>query len=166
MIRKILVALDGSQPARRAFDLAVVIAKAFDAELILLHILSDQPLAESERQLVETEYQVQLQAALGGSAARGSVGTSPGIDIAIRAGIGREILTRAEDAARRKGLASVRTILKDGDAASNILEVGESEQPDLLVLGSRGLGGMQRLLMGSVSQKVSHVTKCNVVIVK
>jgi len=50
-------------------------------------------------------------------------------------------------------LKSVRNMLADGDPASVILEVADKEKPDLLVMGSRGLGGIQRLLTGSVSQK-------------
>jgi nucleotide-binding universal stress UspA family protein len=56
--------------------------------------------------------------------------------------------------------------LRDGDPASVIIEVANDEKPDLLVMGSRGLGGMQRLLLGSVSQKVSHSAGCTVTIVK
>jgi nucleotide-binding universal stress UspA family protein len=53
-------------------------------------------------------------------------------------------------------------MLADGDPASVILEVADKEKPDLLVMGSRGLGGIQRLLTGSVSQKVCNSAGCTV----
>jgi nucleotide-binding universal stress UspA family protein len=43
--------------------------------------------------------------------------------------------------------------------------VNESQDADLLVVGSRGLGGFKRLLLGSVSQQVAHHAACPVVIV-
>jgi nucleotide-binding universal stress UspA family protein len=47
-----------------------------------------------------------------------------------------------------------------------ILEVADEEKPDLLVMGSRGLGGIQRLLTGSVSQKVYNSAGCTVIVVR
>ena len=153
MVRKILIAHDGSTQARKALDFAIDIAKAFDAELVLLHVVSDQPLTEIERHWVQTEYQHDLQ--------QGSA-----LDLQIRTLMGRETLTNAEKEAVRKNARSVRTMLSDGDPASTIVEVADKEKPDLLVVGSRGLGGVQRLLIGSVSEKVCKSAGCAVVIVK
>jgi nucleotide-binding universal stress UspA family protein len=47
-----------------------------------------------------------------------------------------------------------------------ILKIADQEKPDLLVMGSRGLGGIQRLLTGSVSQKVHNSAECTVVVVR
>jgi nucleotide-binding universal stress UspA family protein len=153
VIRKILIAHDGSTQARKALHFAIDMAKAFDAELVLLHVISDQPLTETERHWVQTEYQHDLQ--------QGS-----GLDLQIRTLMGRETLTNAEREAVHNKVQSVRTMLSDGDPASTIVEVAEKEKPDLLVLGSRGLGGIQKLLIGSVSEKVCKSAECTVVIVK
>ena len=51
MIRKIVVAHDGSTQAGKALDLAIDLAKAFDAALLVLHVKSSQPLTEGERRL-------------------------------------------------------------------------------------------------------------------
>ena len=53
--------------------------------------------------------------------------------------------------------------LCEGQAADVLVE--ESEGAEVLVVGSRGLGGFARLVLGSVSQHVSHHAKCPVVIV-
>jgi nucleotide-binding universal stress UspA family protein len=55
------------------------------------------------------------------------------------------------------------TIVREGQAATVLLE--EAEHADLLVLGSRGLGGFRGLLLGSVSQQCAHHASCPVVIV-
>ena len=176
-MRKILVALDGSTQAGKALDLAIDMAKAFDAELMAIHIISDKPLTEAERRLAETEYQSEVRQALSGSqfiagpgltqmTVESLIQTSVDVGLSIRTAIGRHVVSHAEEDAKRKGVASVKTKLEDGEPATVIVEVANKEKPDLLVMGSRGLGGIQELLMGSVSHKVSHAAPCSVVIVK
>jgi nucleotide-binding universal stress UspA family protein len=177
MIGKILVAVDGSTQAGKALDLAIDMAKAFAAELTVLHIISEQALTEGERRLAGSEYQAEVLQAVGGSQFTAPLGSAPmsvedlvgasySVGVAIRTAIGRAIVDRAETDARSQRVTSVKTVLRDGDPASVIIEVANDEKPDLLVMGSRGLGGMQRLLLGSVSQKVSHSAGCTVTIVK
>ena len=177
MIQKIVVAHDGSTQAGKALDLAIDLAKAFDAELLVLHVKSSQPMTEGERRLAQTEYQNEVQQALAGSALLSELGgipttvddlirTSYDVGVEIRTAIGRGIINNAEQAARSKQMKSTRTMLADGDPASVILEVADKEKPDLLVMGSRGLGGIQKLLTGSVSQKVCNSAECTIVVVK
>ena len=47
-----------------------------------------------------------------------------------------------------------------------ILGIAEKESADLIVLGSRGLGALSGLVMGSVSQKIVQLAPCPVLIVK
>ena len=177
MIKKILVALDGSTQADKALDVAVDMTKAFAAELMAIHVTSDKPLTEGESRLAESEYQADVLQALKGSGlladsavtqatAEGLMRTSRDVALVVHTELGRKILSHAEEDAKRKGVTSVKTALQDGDPATVILEVVYNEKPDLLVMGSRGLGGIQGLLMGSVSHKVSHAAPCSVVIVK
>jgi nucleotide-binding universal stress UspA family protein len=64
MVRRILVAFDGSEPANKALDLAIDMAKAFGAELQAIHVISNKPLTDGERRLAESEYQADVQQAL------------------------------------------------------------------------------------------------------
>jgi nucleotide-binding universal stress UspA family protein len=177
MIKKILVALDGSTQAGKALDLAVDIAKAMNAEMAFIHVISDKPLAEGERRLAETEYAAEIRQALSSpevTVGPGSTQTDPEnllrtsykVGLAIRTVIGRRIVQRAEQDARKKGVNSVKTMLADGDPAAMIVDAAGREKPDLLIMGSRGLSGIRELFMGSVSHKVSHSAPCSVVIVK
>ncbi len=77
MIRKILVALDGSAQAGKALGLAIDMARAFGAELMVVHIVSSQPLTEGERQLAETEYAAEVRQALSGSQSIAGPGLTP-----------------------------------------------------------------------------------------
>ena len=53
-----------------------------------------------------------------------------------------------------------------GDPADSILAVAESVKADLIVVGARGIGAVQRFLRGSVSTKVAHHSPCDVLIVE
>ena len=172
MIKKILVAVDGSPPSRKALDVAVSIAKSARADLTILHVLSERTLTKGERQLIQSEYQVQIQGARRSSIPRkltnvdGLVGTNVSAGVAVPTAIGRAILSRAKEIAYAAGVSSVRTVLADGDPASTILGRQEKDRPDLLIVGSRGLGGVKRLWMGSVSQRLSQSSKRSVLLVK
>jgi nucleotide-binding universal stress UspA family protein len=62
------------------------------------------------------------------------------------------------------GELDVETAAVEGQAARVLLDA--SREADLLVVGSRGLGGFRELLLGSVSQQCAHYSTCPVVIVR
>lgn len=60
----------------------------------------------------------------------------------------------------------IRTELVEGSAAQAIIEVAETRECDVIVMGSRGLGTLAGLLLGSTSQKVVAHAPCPVLIVR
>lgn len=78
---------------------------------------------------------------------------------------GQEVLTRAEADARARGVPC-RTVLREGPVADEIVRLATEEQADLLIVGSRGLTGIRRLLLGSISNEVAVKAPCPVLIVK
>jgi nucleotide-binding universal stress UspA family protein len=58
------------------------------------------------------------------------------------------------------------TASRSGDPATAILEIAEQEDPDLVVLGTRGLSTAERWLVGSVSTKVLHHARCSVLVAR
>jgi nucleotide-binding universal stress UspA family protein len=178
MVRKILIAHDGSEHARKAFDLAANMACTSSGELQILYVTSDQPLTEAEQRLAETEYATEVGSAVGeiawpaGPAEGARIGlgsllrTSRDVDLTVRRVIGRRIVADAAEAARSKGVTHVSTAVEAGDPAGVILRQAESFGADLLVVGSRGLGNIAGILLGSVSHKVANAAKCSVLIVK
>ena len=60
----------------------------------------------------------------------------------------------------------IRTVVLVGSAEDKIVEFANKQNVDLIVMGSKGLKGMSRLLMGSVSRSVSEKVKCSVMIVR
>jgi nucleotide-binding universal stress UspA family protein len=75
------------------------------------------------------------------------------------------VLKRAAHDALAKGV-EVETHVREGDPAEVLIDVANEQNADLIVVGSRGLAGIKRFLLGSVSNKVSHHASCSVMIVR
>jgi nucleotide-binding universal stress UspA family protein len=59
-----------------------------------------------------------------------------------------------------------KSILLRGDDATEIIDYEKTHQIDLIVAGARGLSGMRRLLLGSLTRKLLHYAGCSVLVVK
>ena len=77
----------------------------------------------------------------------------------------RKILSDALEFFKNKNI-SARTIFKEGHPAEVITKVASEEGFDMIVIGSRGLGGLKKLFLGSVSGAVVHEAKTSVLTVK
>ncbi|HWP97621.1 MAG TPA: universal stress protein [Syntrophomonadaceae bacterium] len=65
-----------------------------------------------------------------------------------------------------KSEIKVKTVVESGSPADTILDVAEKQKYDLIVIGNRGLNQVQRLFLGSVSNKVINLAPCSVLVVK
>ena len=174
MIKHILAATDGSDPAGKAVDLAAAVAAKFDAELTIIHVIVHGHQADEMRHLAEAEHIVKqagpaLPNISGITGTLGDVFTveRPRVETdRIVAAFGEIIVDRAIVRAKEAGARTVsgRTIL--GDYADAILKTADDTGVDMIFLGSRGLGGLRELLLGSVSHKVTQRAKCSVVNVR
>ena len=145
MIRKILVAIDGSEHALRAARLAADLAKKFEAALHVVQVVSPPLVTKELEEFAHAER----------------------IDIATSQGIASQyLLGPAESIAQAAGVRTVLTDVLTGDPAERLLDYARDQKIDLIVLGRRGLGRVQGLLMGSVSFKVNSLADCPVLTVK
>ena len=78
----------------------------------------------------------------------------------------KEGLNKIESILQREGIPFETKVLEDSDAAEAICEYAKFYNYDLIILGSRGIGGIKGLLLGSVSNKVLQLAHCPVTIVK
>jgi nucleotide-binding universal stress UspA family protein len=146
MINAILVAIDGSDSALKALDLACEIAVANDARVLLLHAVSNRGSSQEERGFSELEH-------------------VDGEPYETRDSIAeRQIMAIARSQARANGVKNVETAVVQGDPAQVIIEY--SKDFDMTVMGRRGLGPFKGLMQGSVSQKVSQLSGAACVTVK
>ncbi len=67
--------------------------------------------------------------------------------------------------ARRKGVQEFALELGDGDPVERILEVAKRLKADTIVMGHRGLRDIEALTLGSVSNEVSRLAPCDVVMI-
>ena len=140
MLKKILVAVDGSQPSLRALDLASEIAEKFDAGLVMIYVIRDMQLPEAMREMAEVELVRETR-------------------LTTMKKIAEEILGEAAARARARGATKVEAEIRPGDPAGAVLRYAAEEAVDLIVMGSRGLGQVEGMLLGSVSRKVSNLAK-------
>jgi len=167
MIDTILIPVDGSASARKAVQFGSDLAVQYSARVVLLHILLRQNLAEALRGLSLAESDaggglegldealanVRLDRILAASREDGS---PPREALEFLAS---KIIGTSEEIARAKGVTHITTAVEDGDPAKRILEYSEKENADVIVMGARGLSGVEGLLLGSVSQKVGHLAR-------
>ncbi len=153
MYSKIIAALDESQLSRKAFQQSLSLAKAFDAELMLVNVVSP----------LEARYQNTVS--LIGSGYR-SDGTNEVAEaewqalVANRLDYLQSLVNEAEDAGITTDL-----IQEIGQPAQQICESAKEWQADLIVIGSHGRKGLNELIIGSVSNYVSHHVPCAVLLV-
>lgn len=151
MREKILVAIDGSDHAWKALDLAVAFVRAREAELVVLHVVPNEPAPEVLRAFAKAEH-------LPYEEERARFHDSRLL--------GDRLTLSAEQRARAAGLQAVRGRTAEGHPADQILAVAADEAVDMIVLGSRGLSDAKALFLGSVSHKVANHATCTCVTVK
>ena len=138
MVSTVAVGVDGSSTAGEAVQMAAELARRFDAQLVLL-----------------SAYRRPGGAASHASDEEASWATDP-------AARQRESLARTEDSLRQTGVRC-SALVGEGDPADVLVRLAEQCEADLLVLGNKG---MERRVLGSVPNTVSHKAGCSVLIVK
>lgn len=176
MVRKVLIAVDGSEHARKAVEFGADLAAKYGAEVVLVHVLLRGDLSENLRHLAEVEYHT----AEAGKTISEAIAKIPaarfpaasltpeaaqGPDAALRA-VADYVLSEAERAAEAHGIAKVSRQVEDGDPVKRILEVARDTKADLIVTGARGLSDLKALMVGSVSHRLAHLAPVTCVTVR
>ena len=174
MFKTILVAADGSRFAERAVEAASGLAALAGARLVVFHVLHRR-LPEELLHMAEVEHLVEPaetgpRALAGGPGATAALGgrrlaEAAEVEDAIAA-IGQRVVEEAQGVARRAGVKEIAARIETGDPARQILAAAKADNADLIVLGRRGLGALEGLLMGSVSSKVAGLADCACLTVK
>jgi nucleotide-binding universal stress UspA family protein len=138
MISTVAVGTDGSKTAEEAVKEATEIARRFDAKLVLLSAFKESGGWPGEAQDIERQW---------AENSRARVTT-----------IIERIARHLED----DGI-DCETRVAQGDAAETLVKLAEECGADLLVIGNRG---MQRRVLGSVPNTVTHKASCSVLVVK
>ena len=142
VFERILVGYDGSDNAERALTRAIQVAKQFKAEVRIVVVADTMSYAV---------------AASGGLYRRFNEQTK---ENAVN------LASAALDTAKAAGLKDVYASDEEGQPADMILTLATEYKVNLIVVGRRGVRGLERFLMGSVSSAVINNAKCDVLVVK
>jgi nucleotide-binding universal stress UspA family protein len=148
---KVVLAIDGSEEASRAAEAAVELCEKTGSELHVVHVGEDFYLtAVTDLDLV----------------ARTRVAQEYTESEANFEQIAREVLDAEVEKVEAAGGTVAQAHLRVGRADAEIVGLAEEIEAGLVVLGSRGLGGVKRALMGSVSYSVVRHAHCPVLVVR
>jgi nucleotide-binding universal stress UspA family protein len=145
---KIVAATDFSEDSSLALTYTQELAQKFSGEVVLLHV--DQPLAP-----------VMMTPELG-----------PAMDVGAMGRIAEEQRMLAQKeldkiaGKLREGGLKVKVLLKVGSPFLEILHTAQSENADLIVLGTHGRTGLAHVLMGSVAERVVQKAPCPVLTIR
>jgi nucleotide-binding universal stress UspA family protein len=151
---RILLATDGSSEAELATQTAVDLARMSDSELHVIHVLDVAPSAMLYPEATDPE---------------GIEMPDPILEEDLEQSSeqrGRELLDAEVERVRAVGGTVAQAHLTMGDAAREITHLAEDLGAGLVVIGSRGRGGIKRALMGSVSDSVVRHAHCPVLVVR
>lgn len=141
--RKILIPIDGSAHSVKAVSHGRLLAECFNAEVGLLFVLGIfqelQPFTQMSVNYISEKFYDEAQE------------------------YGQKVL---DDTAALLPSVAVTTFLEIGSPAEVITEFSKANGYDLIVIGSRGLGLIKGVVMGSVSSHVVHNAPCPVMVVK
>ena len=146
VLSKILLPTDGSRNSLRAARYAAEIAKKCGSKVTLLHVIESTPIASSPieigidaRLVVENETKIKER--------------------------GKKVIEKTKKPFDRYSVP-VETKYFYGHTVRAIVETAEKENFDVIIIGSRGLGGVKRLVLGSVANAVTHQASCPVFIIR
>jgi nucleotide-binding universal stress UspA family protein len=152
MVKKILVATDGSEPAERALNYALDLAESTSAEVVIVSVVPPVlvPIIHEDPRVTPLITSRDLER----------------IDSRMRTIYENSLSEALAKARSRKPGLKVSTMLAEGRPADTIAGIAEREGFDLIVMGSRGLHGISEFLLGSTTHRVADISKIPLLIVK
>lgn len=147
MYKHILCAVDGSDHALKAAEVAADLAGKYGAALTFLTVTKELKLTDELKRFMQVEH-------LTGSPQY------------VLDEMTDRVLDEAREMARQHGIQSPKSEVKTGNPARVIVNFAERNNVDAIVLGGRGMGDIEGTLLGSVSHKVASLAKCTCITVK
>ena len=147
MYKHILCAVDGSDHALKAAEVAADLAEKYGSQLTFLTVTKELKLTDELKRFIQVEH-------LAGSPQY------------VLDEMTDRVLDEAREKARRHGVQSAKTEVKTGHPARVIVNFAERNNVDAIVMGGRGMGDLEGTLLGSVSHKVASMAKCTCITVK
>ncbi|RFU65995.1 universal stress protein [Peribacillus glennii] len=139
--KKILVAVDGSEEADRAFKKAVEISKRNDAEIVLGHVIDTR-----------------------------NFPTIEAYDLTIRdrtETFANELIEKYKAEAAEAGIKEITIDIEVGNPKVKIAkDMAKKHWADLIICGATGLNAIERIMIGSVSEHITRYARCDVLVIR
>lgn len=133
-IKKVLIAMDYDETSQKVAEVGFSMANALNAETILLHVISEQPVYYSSY-----TYMRELQ-------------------VDILGDLKKATQVFLDKAKKHLGDESIKTILKEGDIAEAILKTAKEFNVDIIIIGSHSRKWLENIIMGSQAEEVLKKT--------
>jgi nucleotide-binding universal stress UspA family protein len=143
---EILVALDGSPLAEAALEPAVEVARLWDAELSLVQIVRPILPTDDPRLTLPASYSDQVTA--------------------IRRESAQDYIRDVAEGVRDAGIRASGVAVIGNSVPETLIELAEPERVSLMVVATHGLGGLRRMVLGSVADKVVRGANVPVLVVR
>lgn len=143
-MKKVLIALDYDPTATKVAEIGFSMAKAMNAEVTLLHVISDPVYYSS----------VEYSPIMGFN---GYVETGA-LQMNSIEELKKASLHFLDKSRTHLGDNTIQTIVEEGDFAESILKTAKNIHADVIVMGSHSRKWLQNIILGSVSEKVLHNT--------
>jgi nucleotide-binding universal stress UspA family protein len=150
-ITKVLIALDYDPTAQKVAETGFRFAKSLDAEITLLHVILD-PLKYSS-----ADYSPIM-----GFTGYADIGPMETDSVDELKNAARKYLDKAK---HHLGDDATKTLIREGDIAESILEASKAIHADMIVIGSFSRKLLDKIFMGSVTEKVMQLTKVPLLII-
>lgn len=148
MLKKILIATDGSKHSEEAARIGVELAKLSNGQATILHVVDVSGYIPMPFEGFTRPYAKEEAAALR--------------NILLKDG--EEATKYVVELARDSGVPYEKMVV-EGHPASEILKISEESKMDIIVMGSIGKTGLEKFLLGSIAEKVVHNSKEPVLII-
>ncbi|MCA1321236.1 universal stress protein [Bacillus tianshenii] len=164
----ILIAYDGSEGSVKAVKLGIDMMRRLDSNITVLHVLEEKmtgaPVASRQPEALPIGgFGLQDMNMYANNVKEPAPSNRPSEDVHYdpTEESAREI---RELLAQERVEAPVEVMV--GDPSKTICKFAETQNHDLIIIGSRGLGGLKKLILGSVSDKVTNSATCPVLVAK
>jgi Universal stress protein UspA and related nucleotide-binding proteins len=150
-MKKVLITLDYNPTAEKVAETGYALAKEMKAEVFLLHVISNMEYYTSTVYTPIMGY--------------GDLGTSGLTKVYTAEDLKEETQKYLNKSKEHLGDDKIQTVIAEGESADAILEVASEIKADVIVMGSHSRRWLDKILVGSVTERVLHKSKIPLFIV-
>lgn len=170
MVHRVLVAIDGSTASKTALEIACALADKYEAALGLLSVIEPEAISDEVVKAAQVEGIIPPDKTYSGVYDSYWVGSFDNYvgraenTARLASQIADELVETAEAFAADKPFKAVKTFVKGGDPAKEIVKCAKENAADVIVMGHDPQGRVESIFKSSVAEKVQRNAHCAVLI--